>query len=398
MADNNDDIKVNNSKENNIKKRRALKIFSIILIIALLIGFIYLKYKETRISTDDAFVEGNIHMISPKVSGEIKNIYVSDNQKVTAGDILVEIDPEVYEQKVIEAQESMAVETKMIAEIEASIDVQHKKIAISGAGLKGALSRKDELGAMLNARESDLNTYTTRLKQAEIDYGRAKNLYEKGVVPKDMFDKAKTAYDASLSEKKSVEDMKRQAEMAIISQGRIINQVEAQHRVDNAVIDQLEASIATQRKKIDKSKTQLDLAKIDLSYTKIYATTNGYITKKNAEIGNYVRVGQALMAIVPLNDIYVVANYKEDQMGRIKPGQRVEMKVDAYPGKVFIGHVDSIMSGTGAAFSLFPSENATGNYVKVVQRIPVKIALEKGSGSGDILKIGMSVVPTVIVK
>ncbi|MBF0541251.1 MAG: HlyD family secretion protein [Nitrospirae bacterium] len=394
-----EDIKDNNGQNNNgNKKRRALMIFGVIVIVGFIIGFFYLQYSKNRKSTDDAYIEGPIHMISPKVSGEVKSVHISDNQQVKAGDLLVEIDPEVYEQKLKEAETSMAVETRLLSEIEASIDVQHKKIQISGAGYKGAISRKNELNALLSARDSDLMTQTTRLKQAEIDYNRAKNLFEKGVVPKDMYDKAKTAYDAALSEKKSAEEIKRQAEIAITSQDRNINQVDSQNKVDNAVINQLEDSILTQKEKINRSKAVVDLAKIDLSYTKIYAPADGYITKKNVEIGNYIRTGQALMAIVPLNEIFVVANFKENQMTAIKPGQRVEIKADAYPGKIFIGHVESIMSGTGAAFSLFPSENATGNFVKVVQRIPIKIVFEKGSGAENLLKVGMSVVPTVITK
>jgi len=395
-----DEIKESNSKQNNNsqKKRRALKIFGVILIIGFVIGFAYLQYKKDRISTDDAYVEGPIHMISPKVSGEVTKVNVSGNQLVKAGDLLVEIDPEVYQQQLKEAEAGVAVETRLLTEIEGAINVQHKKILISGAGIKGAESRKNELNAMLSARISDLKTRTTQLLQAEIDYNRAKNLYEKGVVPRDMYDKAKTAYDSTLSEQKSAEDIKKQAEIAITSQDRSITQVESQNKVDNAILSQLEDTILTQKEKINRSKTQVDMAKINLSYTKIYTATAGYITKANVEVGNYVRTGQSLMAIVPLKDIYVVANFKENQMTRIKPGHRVEIKADAYPNKIFMGKVDSIMSGTGAAFSLFPSENATGNYVKVVQRIPIKIVFEKETGAEDTLKIGMSVVPTVIIK
>jgi membrane fusion protein (multidrug efflux system) len=133
-------------------------------------------------------------------------------------------------------------------------------------------------------------------------------------------------------------------------------------------------------------------------YTKIYAPSVGYITKKNVEVGNQVQGGQPLMAIVPLKDVWIVANYKETQLTKVKSGQKVQIKVDMYPGKTFSGTVDSIMAGTGSVFSLFPPENATGNYVKVVQRIPVKIILEKATDPGHILRVGMSVQPTIAVR
>jgi membrane fusion protein (multidrug efflux system) len=134
------------------------------------------------------------------------------------------------------------------------------------------------------------------------------------------------------------------------------------------------------------------------SYTNIYAPAEGYITKKSVETGNQIQEGQPLMAIVPLDDIWVVANYKETQIENVRPGQRARIKVDTYPDRDFEGTVQSIMSGTGSAFSLFPPENATGNYVKVVQRIPVKIVLKKGTDPNHILRVGMSVQPTIITK
>ena len=146
------------------------------------------------------------------------------------------------------------------------------------------------------------------------------------------------------------------------------------------------------------AQAQLDIAKRNLEYTKIYAPTEGYVPSKSVEAGNQIQPAQPLMAVIPLNDIWVVANYKETQLKNVRPGQRAEMKVDTYPGKIFTGKVDSIMAGTGAAFSLFPPENALGNYVKVVQRIPVKIVFDKNTDSGHVLRIGMSCVPTIITK
>jgi len=142
----------------------------------------------------------------------------------------------------------------------------------------------------------------------------------------------------------------------------------------------------------------LDSARLNFGYTKIYAPTDGYVTKKSVEVGNQIQPGQPLMAVVPLNDIYVTANYKETQLEKVRPGQKVDITVDTYPGKVFKGKVDSIMAGTGSVFSLFPPENATGNYVKVVQRIPVKIVFDQDTDPQHVLRMGMSVEPTVVIK
>jgi membrane fusion protein (multidrug efflux system) len=142
----------------------------------------------------------------------------------------------------------------------------------------------------------------------------------------------------------------------------------------------------------------LHAAELNHGYTKIYAPSGGYVTKKSAETGNHVEDGQPLMAVVSLDDIWVTANYKETQLEKVKQGQKVVMKVDTFPGRKFKGKIESIMSGTGAVFSLFPPENATGNYVKVVQRIPVKIVLDKDADREHVLRIGMSVVPTILIE
>ena len=161
-------------------------------------------------------------------------------------------------------------------------------------------------------------------------------------------------------------------------------------------VDASPAMVAAAQVKL--AEEHLRQAELNLTYTVITAPSNGYVTRKSVQIGNQVSVGQPLMAVVELDNIYVTANYKETDLDRIRPGQPVEIEVDAYPGKVFKGRVDSIMAGTGSSFSLFPPENATGNYVKVVQRVPIKITLEPDADKDHLLKVGMSVVPTVITK
>jgi membrane fusion protein (multidrug efflux system) len=207
----------------------------------------------------------------------------------------------------------------------------------------------------------------------------------KEVIPRQQYDNTKTTYEVAMAQVKAAQDLAKQLEASLETQ--------------RVLIKQIESGLPTQEAQIRQREAVLNGAELNLGYTKIYAPTDGYITKRTVEIGNQIQVGQPLMAVVPLaqEDIWITANYKETQLEKVKPGQKVEIEVDTFPGRKFRGRVDSIMSGTGAAFSLFPPENATGNYVKIVQRIPVKIILDQGTDPSHNLRIGMSVVPTILV-
>jgi membrane fusion protein (multidrug efflux system) len=213
---------------------------------------------------------------------------------------------------------------------------------------------------------------------------RAENLLKEEAISKERYERTKTALDVSEAQlKASVERIK---------------ELEASLETQLSLIKQTDAGVTAQKAFVEAKKATMDNALLNKGYTKILAPADGYITKKAIEVGNQISAGQPLCAIVPLEDIWIVANFKETQVAKIKPGQKVDIKVDTYSGKTFKGTVDSIMAGTGATFSLFPPENATGNYVKVVQRVPVKIILDKNADKDHILRIGMSVVPTVITQ
>jgi len=326
---------------NNNKK----KLISFLILASVLGGVFlaaYFYFGANRITTDDAYIEGRIHSIAPKVSGTVKEVLADDNQGVKKGDLLVEIDPLDYEVKVNEVQAALGAERARLLDAE--------------AGIKAA-------AANLQMQETTLN-------QAGLDKKRAEALFKDNVIPKEKHEKALTAYDFAVAQEKAA---KEQLEKAKSLKG-----------LEESLIKQREASLKT--------------AGLNLGYTRIYAPTDGYVTKKSVEAGNQVQAGQPLMAVIALNDIWVVANYKETQLKDVRPGQLALIKIDTYPGKVFTGKVDSIMAGTGAAFSLFPPENALGNYVKIVQRIPVKIVFDKTADQSHILRIGMSCVPTIITK
>jgi membrane fusion protein (multidrug efflux system) len=357
-------------KSKNKKKKVSIIIFIALALIGTITIYFYLRYKATHITTDDAFIEGHIYTIAPKVRGTVKGVYVDDNQLVKKGDVLLEIDPVDYEVRMNEASSVLRQEGSKLAEIDARIEASKRKLS--------------ELNAAMKSEKADLELQEAKLKLAEIDFNRAKNLYKKEAIPKERYDNAQTGYDVAVSRVKAQAEQLKKAEMAVETQKALIRQVEASRPPQVSVIKAKEA--------------QLKATELNYGYTRIYAPSDGYVTKKNVEIGNQIQVDQPLMAVVSLADIWIVANYKETQLEKVKPGQEVRIKVDTYPGQVFKGRVDSIMAGSGSAFSLFPPENATGNYVKVVQRIPVKILLDKGTDPHHVLRIGMSVVPTILVE
>ena len=359
-------------KPNNNTRRK--KIGFVILTSTILIGavvlFFYLRYKATHITTDDAFIDGHIHTIAARIKGSVNSISVRDNQRVKKGDLLIEIDPADYDVKVSEASSGVHAEQSKLEEVEARIQAAKMQMA--------------ELKAAIETAKANRELQAANVQQAEKDAKRAENLYKLETISKDRYEKTLTAYTVALAQVKAAQEQLKQAEKALDTQ--------------TSVVKQAEALRASQLSLIREKEAKLDAAQLSYGYTKIYAPSDGYITKKSVEVGNQIEVGQPLMAVVALDDIWVTANYKETQLQNVRPGQKVKFKVDTYPGKKFTGKVESIMSGTGAVFSLFPPENATGNYVKVVQRIPVKIVPDKGTDTEHVLRIGMSVVPTILIK
>ena len=354
----------------NRRKTVALVIFSAIFIIAALSVFFYLRYKTTHISTDDAYIEGRIHTIASKIPGTVKKVSVEINQLVKQGDVLVEIDDADTDARLREASSSLSADRSRLVEGATRVEVAKKQ--------------QSELRFRLDAARANLDLQQALMKQADLDLKRAENLAAKEVISKERNEKAKTAFDVSSAQVKAAHDQVRQAESALETQQAMIKQAESFLQSQSAVIQQREAGRQT--------------AELQKGYTKIVAPSDGYVTKKSVEAGNQVQPGQPLMAVVPLDDIWVTANYKETQLEKVKVGQRVDIKVDAYPGLVFKGKIESIMSGTGAAFSLFPSENATGNFVKVVQRIPLKIIIDKDQNRKEVLRVGMSIEPTILIE
>jgi membrane fusion protein, multidrug efflux system len=325
--------------------RRRIGLVLLILILAGALTGAWLWYKsKVELVTDDAFVTGHIHLISARVKGYISEVAVSDNQQVKTGQLLVALDDAVFRAKVAQAEAALAM----------------ARNATSGesAGIEAARA------AVRQAR--------ARAEQSALDLARGEALFAREVIPKERLDQLRTAEKVAKN---------------VLTQARQ-HQLQAEAELGETKGGGLQARIAERT-------AVLDQARLNLAYTRITAPVDGYVTRKSAEVGSNVKDGQPLLALVQLEEPWIVANYKESQLTHLEPGQKVTFTVDAYPGRTFAGKVDSIMAGTGAAFSLLPPENATGNYVKVVQRVPVKIVIDSASDPDHLLRVGMSVEPTV---
>lgn len=330
-----------------MKSNRLRRILFVIVAVALLAAIYpainYYHYFTTHVSTDDAYVDGTIGLVASRIQGTVTKVYVEDNWRVKAGDPLVQLDPTDYRVQVAEAR----------------------------AQLDRARQTVNQLYAQVEAAQSGLKLAQSQLTQARIDYNRAKALRKRGVVSSEYYDQATTALRVALATQSLAKHQMMQAQAALGSDS-----------VDHSRYD---------RPIVNQARAALQLAKLRLSYTTIRAPFDGIVTRKNVHIGHRVEVGQPLMALVPVHGLYITANYKETQLTDVRVGQPATIVADIYPDHVYHGHVDSISMGTGAAFALLPPENATGNWVKVVQRVPVKIVLNNPEPKDKPLRMGLSV-------
>jgi membrane fusion protein (multidrug efflux system) len=347
-----------------------------ILIVALVVGvvalFFFLEYRRTHVTTDDAFVDGRIHVVASKVPGTVLALHVKDNQFVNKDEPVLDIDPVDYRVALQEAQANLEMEKARLTEVQSRVETTRKQLM--------------EIRASLDASRSALKAQEALAWKADADLKRAEPLIKEQIVTQEYYDQRKTNHDVAVAQ--------------VVSARENVNRLEGSVESQKSLIRQMEAAVAPQQALIQQREALVEKAKLNLGYTKILAPASGYVTKRSAEVGNQVQAGQPLLAVVPLaqEQIWITANYKETELRDVKPGQKVEIKVDTYPGKVFHGRVNSIMAGTGSVFSLFPPENATGNYVKIVQRIPVRVTLDEGSDPDHLLRVGMSVVPTIFVE
>jgi membrane fusion protein (multidrug efflux system) len=398
----------------NPKVKRLLFAGGVVLVAAIVGLFLYYHNRE---STDDAQVDGHITPMASKVYGRVGQVLVDDNQAVKTGQVLVKIDPRDYQAAVDQAKATLA-----LAESEArsaGVDVPRtRENTASGttsadAQLMGAqadLARaqatyEQAQTADLAWAQDNIEKSRANAELAKADLARYTPLMEKGEISKQQYDAAKANADASASALKADQERLAQAQ-------RNVDVARAQRDAAKARVEQARAGVVAahadvkqvsmktadaQAKlaKVEQARAALEAAQLNLSYTEITAPVDGVATHKQVEVGQIVQAGQGLLVVVPLENVWVTANFKETQLKNMKPGQKAEVKVDTY-GKTFAGHVDSIAGATGSVLSLLPPENATGNYVKVVQRIPVKIVLDPIPQEKAVLRPGMNVDATVV--
>lgn len=318
----------------------------VLLMVAAGVGYWY--YLRIFVSTDNAYVSGHVGVVSARVPGRVAKVLVDDNQPVTAGQVLLTLEPQDFEVAVAQAEATLK-------RLRQELAAQYARVAAARAKIVQARAHLD---------------------QALTDQRRYAHLYERRTVPRQTLDQMNTRVR--------------------VAQGEL-GEAQAEERQALAAIGGSTAIPLEEQPAIKEAKARLEEARLRLSYTQVKAGVSGYVTRRQVKPGNWVQPGQPLMMVVPVDypEVWIEANYKETQLTHVYIGQKAEVTVDAYPGTKFKGVVDSIMSGTGAAFALLPPENATGNWVKVVQRIPVKIRLLPPFPENQPLRLGMSCHATI---
>jgi membrane fusion protein, multidrug efflux system len=372
--------------------------------VLLVVGFFVYRYVTSYESTDDAQVDGHVNSISARISGHVIKLNVQDNQYVQAGTVLVEIDPADYQVAYDRAKADF--EDAQAAAIAAGVNVPitsvntTSQVSATEADVNSARAGIQVAQQQFEAAKAQLQEAEANNVKAQNDLVRYKQLVDKQEISQQQYDQAIAAAKASQAAVEAARASADAAQQQVTqAQGRLV-QAQANRDYANTAPRQMEATrarAAAALAQAQQKKADLDQAQLNLQYTKIIAPVNGVVSNRTVEVGQNVSPGQELLKVIPLDDVWITANYKETQLRNMKIGQPVDIEVDAN-GKTYHGKVDSFAGASGARFSLLPPENATGNYVKVVQRIPVKIVLDPGSNSDHKLLPGMSVTPKVRIR
>jgi len=346
------------------RKKRAgvVRLVGLAILAAMALAGVYYWLSTRNIEwTDDAFTDGPAATIAPQVAGQVTSLDVRDNEFVKKGQPLIHIDPRQYRITQELAEGALATAKAQLAAQQYSFEVAKKNFP-----------------ALLEEAQARLAAAKAVFAKAQADYDRQRSLSRQATSQQDI-DAAK----AALKQAKAQEAL---AEAQVVQASPVPQR-----------IGEIEKQVSRLKGQVEQAQARLDQANLDLSWTVVRAPLDGWITKRNVEVGNYVQPGQQIFSIVGTKR-WIIANFKEGQLDRMRPGQKVKIEVDAYPSLDLRGHVDSIQQGSGTKFTAFPPENATGNYVKVVQRVPVKIVIDSGLNPHLPLPLGISVVPTVRLK
>jgi membrane fusion protein (multidrug efflux system) len=398
------------------KFRRAL-VWGLAVVGILII--VLIRYYYYRVSTDDAEVDGHLVPMAAKIYGDITEVRVDDNQPVKAGQVLVRIDPRDYQARVDLAKAALALAESQAQAAQVGVPLTQETTqsytSSADAQLANAEAEYDrakttyekDSTAGLAFAHANVDALEAGNDRAQADLGRMKPLVQKAEISQQQFDAYLAGARVAESELRAAKDQLTSAERgaeiskaAMLAAKAKVDQARAgveQARANHKQVPIKQADAAAAVAAVGQAKANLEAAELELSYTTVVAPVDSVVTKKSVEVGQIVQPGQSLLVLIPLQDIWVTANFKETQLAKVRPGQKAEVHVDMY-GETFTGHVDSIAGATGARLSLLPPENATGNFVKVVQRIPVKILVDPVPPDKAVLRPGMNVDATIFTK
>lgn len=394
---------------------------AIVLVVILAIGgtAAWVMSTRGRESTDDAQVDAHVTPIASRIGGHVLRVAVNDNQVVEAGAVLVEIDPRDYQIAVDKARAELAdAEATAIAaqsNVPITSTTASSNVSTAQGSIDQARSGTDLAARDIEMAQARLGAAQARLRESEAnatrssrDVERLRGLLAKDEIAQQQFDAATAAADVARAGVDTAKALIAEAEAGVrMAESRraqaATSELQAQASLRSAQtgpeqVTAMRARASSAQARVEQAQATLAQAELNLQYAVVKAPVRGVVSRKSVNQGQVVQPGQPLLAIVQTDEVWITANFKETQLAEMKPGQKVTLDVDAYGGREFTGHVDSIAAATGARFSLLPAENATGNYVKVVQRVPVKIVLETGQDPERLLRPGMSVTPTVYTR
>jgi len=374
------------------------------IVLVLVVGGVFLwRYLATYESTDDAQVDGHLNAISARVAGYVTDVDVTDNQYVEKGQRLVQIDPRDYQVAVEKAKADLADAEAAAQAMNLNVPVEtinsSTQVSASEADVAGAQAAISAAQKQAEAARAQLQAAEANSTRAQEDVTRYRELLAKDEVSKQIYDQSDATAKADAARVEAARADVAAADQQVAQAQSRVAQAQAALAYSHTGPQQVEATRARARAalaQVQQKKAALDQAELNVQYCTVLAPVSGVVSK-DVEVGMNVQPGQTLVSVVPLDDVWITANFKETQLANMRPGQPVTISVDAFSHE-FHGRVDSIAGASGARFSLLPPENATGNYVKVVQRVPVKIVLDPGENKDHLLRLGMSVVPKVWIR
>lgn len=386
-------------------RKHKIKIGAMVLLGCALLAFIYWWiFLKNYVTTDDAYARADSAVVSVRVPGNVQQIFVDNDYFVQAGQPLFELDPADYQVAVDKAKAALEADEADLKAAEIMVppvNVQTSSgVESAQAALKAAQDTESQTRHNLEQMKNSRAGTAADFVQAERDYKRFENLSASGAGTQRQSEQAQTAFDKARAQLKAVDAQIASLESALSAATQQVARAKAQLQTalsERSNVDVQVSKVDSLKAKRDKSRADLEAAQLNLSYCHVAAPIDGYIAQKNVQIGDRVQPGQALMAVVPLQKIYIEANFKETQLTDVRIGQPVSIAADIYPGYKYSGKVSGIRAGTGAAFSLIPPENATGNWIKVVQRIPVRIELDQPPPKDHPLRVGASLFVTITI-